>query len=128
MSESKIPPEIPAQLSFLTIYNPVLGGKTDESLSDQIVFYTSQITRQRRTQAKERRLAKGEGGDHNDNDDYNENGHDNENNDNDNREEDVINEKNRRLRQIGLAEGMVNLARLEFFFFFFFFAVALLHV
>ena len=41
MSNKKaIPTEIPAQLSFLTIYNPLLAP-SDEKLSDQVVFYTS---------------------------------------------------------------------------------------
>ena len=74
---------IPAQLAYLAIYNPNLGP-TDETIADQIVFYTSKSSHARRL-------------------------------DNSTTEEDenkgVEDEKNERLRQIGLAQGMVNFAR-----------------
>ncbi|KAL1968873.1 hypothetical protein VTN77DRAFT_1234 [Rasamsonia byssochlamydoides] len=72
----------PAQLSFLAIYNPSLGT-TDETLSDQIVFYSSKATRLRRKSVSFNETPFGD-----DKDDTNE-----------------------RLRQIGLAQGMVNFAK-----------------
>lgn len=75
---------IPAQLSFLTIYNPLLGP-TDETLNDQIVFYTS---RSSQPQTVEDSAA----------DEDADGGKD---------------EWNARLRQIGLAQGMVGFARWE---------------
>ena len=73
---------IPAELSFLAIYNPSLADR-DENLRDQIVFYTSKESRARRKRR-----------------DYRESG-------------DVLGheEENERLRQVGLAQGMVNFAR-----------------
>lgn len=72
---------IPAELSFLTIYNPSLGDR-DENLRDQIVFYTSKESRTRRKRR-----------------DYG--------------DEDALEheEENERLRQVGLAQGMVSFAR-----------------
>ena len=78
MPESGFASVIPAQLSFLTIYNPLLGT-TDETLNDQIVFYTSRSSRVRRGEGAE--------GD-----------------------EENKNEGDERLRQVGLAQGMVKLA------------------
>ncbi|RAH83348.1 hypothetical protein BO86DRAFT_408625 [Aspergillus japonicus CBS 114.51] len=74
---------IPAQLSFLTIYNPRLGP-TDETIQDQIVFYTSRSDRsqQRDSPLPEESVNNGP------NDDLND-----------------------RLRQIGLAQGIVGFAR-----------------
>lgn len=82
MPESDFASVIPAQLSFLAIYNPLLGP-TDETLSDQIVFYTSRSSHLRRTES-----IAGE--------DENENSK---------------GELNSRLRQIGLAQGMVGFAK-----------------
>ncbi|KAK1138757.1 hypothetical protein N8T08_002022 [Aspergillus melleus] len=73
---------VPAQLSYLTIYNPLLGP-TDETIQDQIVFYTSRAARLRRREDS----AAGT-------DDNEPNG-----------------EHNEKLRQIGLAQGMVSFAR-----------------
>lgn len=73
---------IPAQLSFLTIYNPLLGP-TDETLGDQIVFYTS---RESHSQSAEGPAADEDAGGGKD-------------------------DWNARLRQIGLAQGMVGFAR-----------------
>lgn len=72
----------PAQLSFLAIYNPRLGP-TDETIQDQVVFYTSKSSRSRRIESSTVT-----------NDDKEVNG-----------------EWNERLRQIGLAQGMVSFAR-----------------
>jgi First Longin domain of INTU, CCZ1 and HPS4 len=73
---------IPAQLSYLVIYNPSLG-KTDENVSDQIVFYTSRKSKTRR------KLKKTEA----------------------ERAKDEEREKNERLRQVGLAQGIVAFGR-----------------
>ena len=84
MPESDFTSVIPAQLSFLAIYNPLLGP-TDETLRDQIVFYTSRSSRLRRAESST-------SGEHGDN---------------------SKDEQNDRLRQIGLAQGMVSFARWE---------------
>lgn len=73
---------VPAQLSFLTIYNPSLGS-TDETIRDQIVFYTSQSTRSQQTEDSVAGNAARQNADN----------------------------ENQQLRQIGLAQGMVNFAR-----------------
>ncbi|KAJ5947081.1 hypothetical protein N7466_000096 [Penicillium verhagenii] len=82
MPESDAGSVIPAQLSFLAIYNPTLGP-TDETIEDQIVFYTSRSDYLHRTEGsptEEEGIKPPEDG------------------------------KNERLRQIGLAQGMVNFA------------------
>ena len=73
---------VPAHLSFLAIYNPSLG-KTDESLQEQIVFYSSTVTRARRNRK-----------------------HETEGQHQAEREE-----ENEQLRQVGLAQGMVDFAK-----------------
>jgi hypothetical protein len=73
----------PAQLSFLAIYNPSLGT-TDETLIDQIVFYYS--SKASRLPQKSTSLSDAPSGDDK-------------------------NDTNERLRQIGLAQGMVNFAK-----------------
>lgn len=75
---------VPAQLSYLAIYNPLLGS-TDETIQDQIVFYTSKSARLRRREASAAGI---------DDDGSN-------------------SEHNEKLRQIGLAQGMVSFARWE---------------
>ncbi|KAI0873183.1 hypothetical protein GGS24DRAFT_502078 [Hypoxylon argillaceum] len=75
---------VPAQLGFLAIFNPSLGA-TDETMDDQIVYYAS-VTSQsqkRRHHHSHRKPA-----------------------DNVSQEE-----RNERLRQIGLAQGMVEFSR-----------------
>jgi hypothetical protein len=75
---------VPAQVGFLAIYNPSLGN-TDDTLDDQIVYYWSPETRKR----KRRRLRTGV-------------------------ESPVRSsqeERNERLRKIGLAQGMVEFGR-----------------
>jgi First Longin domain of INTU, CCZ1 and HPS4 len=71
----------PAQLSFLAIYNPSLGN-TDDTLHDQIVFYWSRKNGANKRQGN-------------------------------NADESVENteDRNERLRRIGLAQGMVEFAR-----------------
>ena len=73
---------VPAGLSFLAIYNPSLST-SEESLHDQIVYYHSAVERRRAA----RKLS-------------------------DNAEREQENqERNERLRQIGLAQGMVEFAK-----------------
>lgn len=83
MPESDHDSVIPAQLSYLAIYNPSLGP-TDETIADQIVFYTSKSSYARRIDGS---TAEGEAN------------------------KCLEDEENERLRQIGLAQGMVNFAR-----------------
>jgi hypothetical protein len=83
MSESDHDSVIPAQLSYLAIYNPTLGP-TDETIADQIVFYTSRTSYARRFDGS---TAEGEAN------------------------KCLEDEGNDRLRQIGLAQGIVNFAR-----------------
>jgi len=75
---------VPAQLSFLAIYNPSLGS-SDESLHDQVVFYSSKASR-----ARSGRKTNNEGDDQGQHE-----------------------EENEKLRQIGLAQGMVEFAKCE---------------
>lgn len=75
---------VPAQLSFLAIYNPSLGS-SDESLHDQVVFYSSKASRARSGRKTS---------DENDDQGQHE-------------------EENEKLRQIGLAQGMVEFAKCE---------------
>lgn len=77
---------IPAQLSFLAIYNPSLGP-TDDTFRDQVVFYYSRAARARRKASATH--------------------HDREHNS----EAELREEENEKLRQIGLAQGMVDFAR-----------------
>ncbi|PCH05085.1 Protein of unknown function DUF1712 [Penicillium occitanis (nom. inval.)] len=79
---------IPAQLGFLTIYNPSLGT-TDETLQDQIVFYYSSSQQGSRSSNSPNASSTSPATEqHNSKDDTNE-----------------------RLRKIGLAQGMVNFAK-----------------
>ncbi|KAI1987455.1 hypothetical protein LOZ53_004324 [Ophidiomyces ophidiicola] len=75
---------VPAHLSFLTIYNPTLGT-TDETLHNQIVYYYSKSSRSR---ASRRERSSSHGGSENKREDENE-----------------------KLRQVGLAQGMVSFAK-----------------
>lgn len=84
---------VPAQLGFLALYNPALGT-TDETLDDQIVYYASVGARsqkqQRRKKSSKRRHRRSPG----------------------KPTEDLSQEeRNERLRQIGLAQGMVEFGR-----------------
>lgn len=75
---------VPAQLGFLAIYNPSLGS-TDDTIDDQIVYYNSPQTPSRRPRKDGKTSA----------DDI-----------------DIAREwKNEQLRQIGLAQGMVEFGR-----------------
>ncbi|KAI1431272.1 hypothetical protein GGR50DRAFT_680218 [Xylaria sp. CBS 124048] len=74
---------VPAQLGFLTIFNPSLGV-TDETMDDQIVYYASVNARSQKRRHRSRGKLMS----------------------------DVSQEeRNERLRQIGLAQGMVELSR-----------------
>lgn len=83
---------VPAQLSFLAIYNPSLGP-TDETFRDQVVFYYSRV-------ANEARIADKKGGDRNGTSTATAAS-----------EATLKEEENEKLRQIGLAQGMVDFAR-----------------
>ena len=80
---SAAPRIIPAQLSFLTIFNPSLGA-TEETLQDQIVFYYSREAYLRKKKSEAHDVG-------------------------DNRN--LQDEENEKQRQIGLAQGMINFAR-----------------
>lgn len=75
---------VPARLGFLAIFNPSLG-KTDDTIDDQIVYYASVTTQSHRSR---RRRTRG-------------------------RPTDAVSqeERNERLRQIGLAQGMASFSR-----------------
>ncbi|KAH7389702.1 hypothetical protein DE146DRAFT_725495 [Phaeosphaeria sp. MPI-PUGE-AT-0046c] len=82
MSSTAIPKVVPAQLSFLAVYNPSLGT-SDETFHQQIVFYYSKA-------AKARSKLK----------------------DGDTKAEQALREQeNEKLRQVGLAQGMVGFAK-----------------
>ncbi|EFY91410.1 hypothetical protein MAC_02573 [Metarhizium acridum CQMa 102] len=75
---------VPAQLGFLAIFNPSLGS-TDDTIDDQIVYYASDTTQ---GSGKRRRRTRGRP------------------------TEDISQEeRHERLRQIGLAQGMINFSR-----------------
>ncbi|KAK3685483.1 hypothetical protein B0T22DRAFT_517617, partial [Podospora appendiculata] len=83
---SSSPSIVPAQLGFLAIYNPSLGT-TDETIDDQIVYYASVSTQTARQRRRHRSKAA--------------------------RPTEALSreERNVRLRQIGLAQGMVEFGR-----------------
>lgn len=76
------PSIIPAQLGFLAIYNPSLGT-SDDTLDDQILYYASVTTLTSGAGSRRRRPAAVPSRD----------------------------ERNQRLRHIGLAQGMVEFGR-----------------
>lgn len=77
---------VPAQLGFLAIYNPSLGT-TDETVDNQIVYYTNP-TLHPRSRSKHRNASDKQA------------------------EDDAVREqRNEQLRQIGLAQGMVEFGR-----------------
>ncbi|EED12781.1 hypothetical protein TSTA_052990 [Talaromyces stipitatus ATCC 10500] len=79
---------IPAQVGFLTIYNPSLGT-TDETLQDQIVFYYSSSQQASRSSNSANALSTSP----------------------DPEQQRSKDDTNERLRKIGLAQGMVNFAK-----------------
>ena len=82
-SDRRVHTVLPAQVSFVTIYSPSLG-RSDETLHEQILFYYSP----REHDSRNRRNA--DGGSF----------------------KASHEEQNERLRQIGLAQGMVEFAKL----------------
>lgn len=87
MSSSAPPSAVrPAQLAFLAIYNPSLGP-TDETFDQQPVFYYSRAAHEARIAAKKSARSEAAGGDA------------------------IRAAENEKLRQIGLAQGMVDFAR-----------------
>lgn len=91
---------IPAQISFLTIYNPSLGD-TEETEQDQIVFWTSKDDlhgrRTSRSKARESPPVAQPGGEGEENKDA--------------MKTTSKEELGERLRQIGLVRGMVEFAK-----------------
>jgi hypothetical protein len=81
---------VPAQLAFLAIYNPTLGP-TDETFADQLVFWYSRKAAEARRADKEKANNDAAG-------DARRKAADRE-------------EENERLRQIGLAQGMIGFAK-----------------
>ena len=77
---------VPAQLAFLAIYNPSLGP-TDETFAEQCVFWHSHTAQEGRTSAKKTGRNEAAAG------------------------AAAREDENEKLRQIGLAQGMVNFAR-----------------
>ena len=88
---------VPAHVSFLAIYNPSLST-SDETLRDQIVFYYGAEEQRRSEGSKPLRSAR-------------------KNVDTHKESEDVIlpglghDQENERLRQVGLAQGMVDFVK-----------------
>ncbi|EMC97504.1 hypothetical protein BAUCODRAFT_575445 [Baudoinia panamericana UAMH 10762] len=76
----------PARLSFLALYNPTLGP-TDETFQDQVVFWYSRAAQEARNAARKSGRSDAADGDA------------------------AREEENEKLRQIGLAQGMVDFAR-----------------
>lgn len=87
MSKTQWPSKVvPAQLSFLALYNPSLGP-TEETFQEQVVFYFSRTAHEARIAAKKDSRDDKAGGDA------------------------ARQEENEKLRQIGLAQGMVDFAK-----------------
>ena len=105
MSASSSSPQrvVPAHLSFLTIYNPALGP-TDETLGDQILYYYSarfeeeleqrRADRQHRSKSDDQKTSQGQ-----------QVAREQE------KKDDREAEQNERLRQVGLAQGMVDFVK-----------------
>lgn len=81
MSSANTPKVVPAHLSFLAVYNPGLGT-SDETFHQQIVFYYSKAAKALS------KLRHGDG-----------------------RAEELREQENEKLRQVGLAQGMVGFAK-----------------
>ena len=87
MSTTQRPSKVvPAQLSFLAIYNPSLGP-TDDTFQDQSVFYYSRSADEARVAVRKKARKDAAG------------------------EDALREEQNEKLRQIGLAQGMVDFAK-----------------
>lgn len=82
MSSTAIPRLVPAQLSFLAIYNPALG-RSDDTIHQQIVFYYSCAAKTRSTlRHGDTQLA-----------------------------DELREQEHEKLRQVGLAQGMLGFAQ-----------------
>lgn len=101
MSTINRPRVVPAHLSYLAIYNPSLGPN-DESLGDQIVFYYS---RRHDAEVDKRRKEKHEASSKDSGTSRAEERQGAEIQDEEERE------RNERLRQVGLAQGMVDFVK-----------------
>jgi len=86
LSPSCQPRVVPAQLAFLAIYNPALGP-TEEAFREQLVFWYSRAVQEARAASKKTGRYEAAGGDA------------------------MRAEENEKLRQIGLAQGMVDFAK-----------------
>jgi hypothetical protein len=82
MASTAMPKVVPAHLSFLAIYNPDLG-RSDETFHNQVVFYYSRAAKARSKKHGSSTRA----------------------------EHELREQENEKLRQIGLAQGMVGFAR-----------------
>jgi len=82
MSSTAIPRVVPAQLSFLAIYNPALG-RSDDTVHQQIVFYYSRAASTRST------LRHGDT----------------------QRADELREQEHEKLRQVGLAQGLLGFAQ-----------------
>lgn len=89
------PRVVPAQLAFLAIYNPSFGP-TDDSFPDQLVFHYSRAEQEERIKQKKNRSSGRRDGDRRDGGPS---------------DTQAREAENERLRQIGLAQGMVDFAR-----------------
>ncbi|KAK6420838.1 hypothetical protein LTR95_016895, partial [Oleoguttula sp. CCFEE 5521] len=108
----------PARLSFLAIYNPTLGP-TDDTFADQLVFWYSRAAAESRTAHKKRGdagtirgkggAARGKGKAARGKDNVGKKG--GADGGKTGRDGELQEEENERLRQIGLAQGMVHFAR-----------------
>lgn len=87
MSSTEAARVVPAQLSFLAIYSPALGD-SDDTFHRQIVFYHSKATARARTRPGHARPALPPPS-----------------------PEQLRDEENEKLRQVGLAQGMLAFAR-----------------
>lgn len=88
ISPSCPPRVVPAQLAFLAIYNPTLGP-TEETFREQLVFWYSRAAQEARAASKKSGRYETAG------------------------EDALREEENEKLRQIGLAQGMVDFAKYE---------------
>jgi hypothetical protein len=82
MSSTAIPKVVPAQLSFLAVYNPSLGTR-DETFHQQVVFYYAKAAKARSKLSHADAQAAQE----------------------------LREQENEKLRQVGLAQGMVGFAK-----------------
>ncbi|KAF2013699.1 hypothetical protein BU24DRAFT_351182 [Aaosphaeria arxii CBS 175.79] len=89
MSSTSVPKVVPAQLSFLAIYNPALSS-SDEDVHQQIVFYHSKSAKSKSKSKTRGKAARQE---------------------QDKDHQQSIENNDEKLLQVGLAQGMVDFAR-----------------